>query len=212
MRQRTKRAPLWLFALGVSALPTFCAAPETPWDALRHLAKHHVYTVLKRDGSCATGGFVSVSDDSFVIETDTVRALPKQEIVRISAGETADVHTTVYSARSSWADVQALQSPPYYSNLLLITSDERQFVGSLIGVSPDQLILTVDGKELRFAKEFLTRVFLTGKKPAYEGATIHWNPIDLSKKVISRTQPVPLYEKTAREDNSILACDHSATP
>lgn len=160
-----------------------------------------------------TGNFISVSDDSFVIETDTAhQPLPKQDIVRISAGETPDVHTTVYSARSSWADVEALQSPPYYSNLLLITSDARQFVGSLIGVSADELVLTVDGKEMRFSKEFLTRVFLTGKKPAYEGTTVHWNPIDLSKKVVSRTQPVPLYEKTARQDNAVLTCVRSGKP
>ncbi len=198
-------APLF-FALGAGALSLLCAPPETPWDALRHLSKHQVYTVLNRDGSCATGNFVSVSDSSFVIETGGQRTLPKQAIVRISAGETPDVHTTVYSARSSWADVQSLQSPPYYSYLLLITNDGRQFVGSLIGVSPDQIIVTVDGSELRFAKEFLARVFLTGKKPAYEGTTIHWNPIDLSKKVISRSQPVPLYEKTVQEDNSAVAC------
>ena len=183
-----------------------CAAPETPWDALRHVAKHHIYTVLNRDGSCLTGTFVSVSENAFVIDQGGEKQLPKTDIVRISGGETADVHTTVYSARSSWADVQALQSPPYYSSLLLMTSDSRQFTGPLIGVSSDQLILMVDGKEMRFAKDFLSRVFLTGKKPAFEGSSIHWNPLDLPKKVISPLQPVPLFEATAREDNVSLDC------
>ncbi len=193
-------------ALILFALPAFAAAPETPWESLRHLSKHHVYTVLNRDGSCVTGSFVSVSENAFVIDQGGEQSLPKTDILRVSGGETPDVHTTVYSARSSWADVQALQSPPYYSSLLLITGDARQFTGSLIGVSNDQLTLMIDGKEMRFAKEFLARVLLTGKKPAFEGASIHWNPMEMSRKVISPMQPVPLYEVTARQDDSTVAC------
>ena len=188
-----KRALLLTLACGS---PTLAAEAETPWDALRHLPKRHIYTVLNRDGSCVTGEFLSVTDSSFIVKQDGERPLPKPDIVRISAGETPDVHTTVYSARSSWTDVQALQSPPYYSNLRLLTADARQFAGDLIGVTSDQLILTVDGKEMRFSKEFLARVFLTGKKPAYQQSGLHWNPLDLSKKVISPMQ----------QDDSKLEC------
>jgi len=187
----------------------FAAEAETPWEALRHLPKRHVYTVLNRDGTCVTGEFISVTDSGFVVKKDQELLLPKPNIVRISAGEMADVHTTVYSARSSWADVQALQSPPYYSNLRLVTADARQFAGALIGVTSDQLILTVDGKEMRFSKEFLARVFLAGKKPAYEESGLHWSPKDLSRKVISPMQPIPLYEASARQDDSKVECSPS---
>jgi hypothetical protein len=51
---------------------------------------------------------------------------------------------------------------------MVITVDARQFTGPLLGVASDQLTLMVNGKEMRFAKEFLARVFLTGKKPAFE--------------------------------------------
>ena len=189
-----------LVLLATVALP---ARSQTAWDGLKHLSKHHVYTILNRDGSCFSGTFVSISDNVIALNQ---RQFNRPDILRISAGETPDVHTAVYSGRSSWADLEALQSPPYYSSLMVITTDERQFTGPLIGVASDQLTLMVDGKEMRFAKEFLARVFLTGKKPAFEQSGLHWNPLDLPKKVISPMQPIPLYEVTAREDNSKLDC------
>ena len=182
------------------ALPAICTSPETPWEALRHLSKRHVYTALRRDGSCVTGSFVSLSENTLVLEQGGERPLLKPDIVRISSGETPDVHTAVYSGRSSWADLLALASPPYYSQLMLITADARQFSGPLLGVSNDQLTLMVDKKEMRFAKEFLARVFLTGKKPAFEQSGLHWSVLDVPK------QPVPLYEVTAHEDDSKLDC------
>ena len=209
MKLRLFAVAYCLLSLG-AVIPVLAAAPESPWESLRHLPKHHLYTVLNRDGSCITGTFVSVSEDTFVIDQGGEKPLPKSGILRISTGETADVHTTVFSARSSWADVQALQSPPYYSNILLIASDGRQFSGPLIGVWSDQISLMVNGNEMRFAKEFLNRVFLTGKKPAFEPSGTHWNPIALSRKVISPTQPIPLYEVTAQQDNTAVAC--STTP
>ena len=211
MKLQPVRATLFPFVL-VTAMALLAAAPETPWDALRHLSKRHVYAVLNRDGSCAAGAFVSVSENAFVIEQAGERSLPKAEILRISTGEKPDVHTTVYSARSSWADVQALQSPPYYSNLLLVTADGRQFNGFLIGVWSDQLSLMVNGKEMRFAKEFLARILLTGKKPAFEGSQMFWNPMKLPRKMIPPMQPVPLYEVTAQQDNSTVECSVGSRP
>jgi hypothetical protein len=136
---------------GATALPGLSAGAETPWDALRHLPKHHVYTVLESDGSCFTGAFVSVSENVFVIDQGGEKPLPKADIVRISSGETPDVH--------------------YY--LFELNAGHRrypQFTGPLLGVSSNQLTLVVDHKEMRFSKEFLARVFLTGKKPAFECA------------------------------------------
>ncbi len=211
MKRKPVRATLFPFVL-VTAMALRAAAPETPWDALRHLSKRHVYAVLNRDGSCLAGAFVSVSENVFVIEQTEERSLPKAEILRISTGERPDVHTAVYSARSSWADVQALQSPPYYSSLLLVAADGRQFSGSLIGVWSDQLSLMVKGKEMRFAKEFVARILLTGKKPAFEGSEMFWNPMKLPRKLTSPMQPVPLYEVTAQQDNSNVECSVGSRP
>jgi hypothetical protein len=55
------------------AMAARSASPEKPWDALRHLLKHHVYTVLNRDGSCFTGAFVSVSDNTLVLDPHSER-------------------------------------------------------------------------------------------------------------------------------------------
>ena len=211
MKRKLVRATLFPFVL-VTAMASLAAAPETPWDALRHLSKRHVYAVLNRDGYCVAGAFVAVSENAFVIEQAGQRSLPKAQILRISTGERPDVHTAVYSARSSWADVQALQSPPYYSSLLLITADGRQFSGSLIGVWSDQLSLMVKGKEMRFAKEFLARVLLTGKKPAFEGSEMFWNPMKLPRRMVPPMQPVPLYEVTAQQDNSTVECSVGSRP
>jgi hypothetical protein len=81
------------------AFPVASSSPETSWDALRHLSKHHLYTVLNRDGSCFTGQFVSVLDNAFVMEQDGEKKLLRPNIVRISNGETPDVHNAVFSAK-----------------------------------------------------------------------------------------------------------------
>ncbi len=189
------------------ALSVLAGPPESSWDVLRHLPKHHVYTVLSRNGVCVTGAFVSVDDNEIVLDLPQQgeHSLRRPDILRISLGETADIHAAVYSARSSWADLIALQTPPYYSDLMVITSDNREFKGPLLGVSPDQLTLFVDNREMRFSKEYVDRVFLTGTKPSVERPGAR-RGIKLPKKGNSQTQPVPLYEVTEREDDSPLEC------
>jgi hypothetical protein len=190
------------------ALSAMSGPIDTPWEALQHLPKHHVYTVLNQNGTCVTGAFVSVSEKEFILRRDdqTEQHLHRPDIVRISAGETADVHTTVFSGRSSWFDLQALHAPPYYSELLIITTDDRQFRGPLLGASSDQLTLFVDHKEeMRFAKSYVSRVLLTDLKPEQPG--VHRNVLALTKRVVSPSmQPVPLYEGNQREDDSPIGC------
>ena len=189
------------------AFSVLAGPAETAWDALRHLSKHHAYTVLSRNGACLTGMFVSVDDKEIILDLPQQgeHGLLRPDILRISLGDTADIHSAVYSARSSWADLIALQTPPYYSDLMVITSDNREFKGPLLGVSQDQLTLFVDNREMRFSKEYVDRVFLTSTKPSGERPGAH-RGIKLSKKGNSQTQPVPLYEVTAREDDSPLEC------
>ncbi len=178
---------------------------ESSWDALRHLPKHHIYTVLSHGGVCVTGAFVSAGEKEFVLALPQgEHAFPRSDVLRISLGGTADIHSTVYSGRSSWADLLALQTPPYYSDLLVITSDNRQFRGPLLGVSPDQLTLFVDDHEMRFTREYVDRVFLTSTKPSSERPGAHRTLIKLPKK--GTEQPVPLYEVTERQDDSPLEC------
>lgn len=190
------------------ALTVLAGSVESPWEALRHLPKHHVYTVLNHDGACFTGAFVSASDSDLILTVPERgdKRLARSGILRISAGETSDIHSTVYSARSSWADLQALQAPPYYSDLLVITADERQFKGSLLGISGDQLTLIVGRQEMKFAKEYVARVLLTSIKSTFEQSGLHRSLMVIPKKVIAPMQPVPLYEVTANEDNSRVEC------
>ncbi len=192
----------------VFAFTVLSAPLETPWEALRHLPKHHIYTVLKYDGACLTGSFSATSNDQFVLSVPQLgdKSIPRVDVLRIAAGESPDIHSTVYSARSSWADLQSLQSPPYYSDLLVITTDERQFKGSLLGVSSDELTLIVDHQEMKFAKEYVARVFLTSIKPTFERTGLRLGVLPLPKKVLPTLQPIPLYEVSARQDDSPVNC------
>ncbi len=191
-----------LVAISLSAGPD-----QTSWDALRHLPKHRVYTALTRGGTCVTGAFVFADDKGIVLAgpSQSERSLLRPDILRISLGETADIHSTVYSARSSWADLIALETPPYYSDLMVITSDNRQFRGPLLGVSPNQLTLFVDNHEMRFAKEYIDRVLLTSTAPTFERAGPK-RSLRLSKKGNSHTQSVPLYQVNEPQDDSPLTC------
>jgi hypothetical protein len=191
-----------LFAVSVVAGPG-----ETSWNVLARLPKHHIYTILSRNGTCVTGAFVSADDRQIVLDAQQgERGVARTEILRISLGQTADIHSTVYSARSSWADLLALQSPPYYSDLMVITSDNRQFRGPLLGVSAGQLSLFVDNHEMRFAKEYVDRVFLTTTSPTFERPGVRRAFSKLAKKGSSQTLPVPLYEVTEAQDDSPVNC------
>jgi hypothetical protein len=190
------------------ALTGLAGPGETSWDILRRLPKNHLYTVLNRNGACVTGTFVSLSDIEIVLALPQKgeRSFSRADILRISLGETADVHSAVYSARSSWSDLLALQTPPYYSDLMVVTSDNRQFKGPLLAVSTDQLTLYVDNHEMRFTKEYVDRVLLTSTKPTFEQPGQHRSLIKLPKKGNSQMQPVPLYEITAHQDDSKIDC------
>ena len=193
------------------AMSVLAGPADTSWDALRRLSKHHVYTALIRGGACVTGAFVFADDKGIVLAAASAsqRTLLRPDILRISVGEMLDIHSAVYSARSSWADLIALETPPYYSDLLVITSDNRRFRGPLLGVSPNQLTLFVDNHEMRFAKEYIDRVFLTSLTPTLERSGPH-RSFRLTKKGNSQVEPVPLYEVNERQDDSPLTCspDH----
>jgi hypothetical protein len=190
------------------ALAALAGPAETPWEAVRHLPKHHVYTVLDRGGACVTGAFVSASGNeiTLALPQQRQRSLYRSGILRISLGETADIHFAVYSARSSWSDLQALPQPPSSSDVMVVTSDNREFQGPLMGVSSDQLSLFVDGHEMRFAKEYVDRALLIGANPASEPPGSHRSLIKLPKKASSSMQPIPLYDVNAHEDNSQVDC------
>jgi hypothetical protein len=197
------------FWAGLSFAVSALAGPaETPWDTLRHLPKHRVYTVLNRDGACATGTFVAVSDSEITLDTAPhgEHIIPRSDVLRISLGETADLHAAVYSARSSWSDLESLETPPYYSELMVVTSDNRQFKGSLLGISNDELTLTVDHLEMRFAKEYVDRVLLASIEQPGAHRSLRKLP-----KLNAPMQPVPLYEITARQDNSRVDCLPAST-
>jgi hypothetical protein len=164
--------------------------------------------VLSRHGACVTGEFVSADDTQFVLTVPPQgeRSVARSEILRISLGETADIHSTVYSARSSWADLAALETPPYYSDLMVVTSDNRQFRGTLLGVSATQLSVFVDNHEMRFAKEYVDSVFLTSTTPSSEPPGSRRGLLKLPKKSNSQSQSVPLYVVTERQDDSPAAC------
>ncbi len=191
----------------LAAMPLLAGPADPSWEALRHLPKHHIYTVLNRSGSCVTGAFVSADEKEIVLAAQQgEQSIAKPNILRIASGQTADIHTTVYTARSSWADLLALETPPYYSDLMVVTSDNRQFKGPLLGVSRDQLTLFIDNHEMRFAKEYVDRVFLTSTEPTFERGGAHRSLIKLRKKSSSQTQAVPLYEVTQPQDDSPVDC------
>lgn len=194
----------------ILAQPARSGPVDNPWDALRRLPKHQIYTVLNRDGSCLTGGIAGVSDSTLLLSDadQGQRQLARPGILRISIGETPDVRSTVYSGRSSWLDLQALHVPPYHSDLLIFTTDDRQFKGYLLGITSDQLSIFAEGKEeMRFAKEFISRVLLT--RPGSEQTGVHRSLFSLPKRIVSPMQAVPLYEVTEGEDNSRVECSTS---
>ena len=77
----------------VFAFTVLSAPLETPWEALRHLPKHHIYTVLKYDGACLTGSFSATSNDQFVLSVPQLgdKSIPRVDVLRIAAGDSVDL-------------------------------------------------------------------------------------------------------------------------
>jgi hypothetical protein len=89
--------------------------------------------------------------------------IERSNVRRITDGaKTIDV---VYSGRSSWVDVQALQRIGSDEAVLLITKGSARLKGKISKVSVDDIELRHGSKNARIAKKDVSQVYYIREKP-----------------------------------------------
>lgn len=186
------------------------AAPGDGWGNLRHVTNQRLYRIILRDGECRYGTLSSVGEQVLVVGADSGLgiAFKRSQIARVSDELTDLTRGIVFSARSSWFDVQAAR-PTGTEYLHIVTKDgvERKWKHPVI--SDDSIAsegITVGKTEVRY-------VFYVRSKPlSVDDEYYHPKAIKLFAAtpwftdLVPGKISVPLYSSDLAEDNSPMTC------
>ena len=194
----------WLIAA------TLLAAPYDGWSNLRHVTRDRLYAVVLRDGHCQYGILSSVGERGLVLATDSQLGilLRRSQVLRVSNNLAAPGRDVIFSARSSWLDVQttALKGNEY---LRIVTKRGGEWKWKQPVISGDSIAsegVAVGKREIRY-------VFYVRSKPLgvdeeyYHQEDFKWlASIPLLANLVPPKINVLLYNSGLPEDNSPLAC------
>jgi hypothetical protein len=155
----------------IFAVHALSATSPDPWETLRHVTWKRMYKILDTMGNCVNGQILSLTNERVTVRYCTygkhpqpvTRTIERSSVRRIMDGEkTIDV---VYSGRSSWLDVQALQRIGSDEAVLLITKGSARLKGKISRVSVNDIELRHGSKKVRIAKEDVSQVYYIREKP-----------------------------------------------
>lgn len=133
------------------------------------------FTFLDAKGSCFHGRIVSLTSDRVAVRywsyekhpQPVMITLQRPDVRRISDGSKAiDI---VYSGRSSWVDVRALQHIGSHEAVVLITKDGTGHKGRFSDVSDNDVKLMHGTKTVHIAEKEVAQVYYLREKPVGEG-------------------------------------------
>jgi len=170
-------------------------------------------TFMKRDGSCVTGPILRIEPKVVTVQLSQTDSVTIQRLDLLQASQE---DALVFSARSSWADVEAVQLRARES-FLVKTRNGKAIKGRPLRVTADGIVykrfLWITK---RYGKDQIVMVDYLRMKPesdafdnfAQEGpAMLFFYPefYDRLKGLEGRI-PVRLYDAVMREDDAILQC------
>ncbi len=170
-------------------------------------------TFMQRDGSCVTGLILKIDPKVVTVRSSqppsvTIR---RQDLLQVSQGD-----ALVYSARSSWADVLAIQLGPRESLLVKIRNG-RVIRATPLRVSADSIVYKrFLWMKKRYAKDQIVTVDYLRVKPDSDAfdyftqeapAMLFFYPefYDRLSGLEGRI-PVRLYDSVRSEDDAVLKC------
>jgi hypothetical protein len=188
------------------------AAKDDPWENLRRVTRHRAYTFVDHESNCVTGQILTVTNQSVTIERPQAKniTVERQNTLRVTDGR--QINDVIYSARSSWSDVEVI-SPKTKERVKVLTRSGQEYEGKLVSASDIGMTLTHPSGNINLAKENIARVYYLRYKPMSEGAEHSaqemfvidprlW-PYFLN---ISAKIPVRLYDSSMPEDNIPVQC------
>jgi hypothetical protein len=224
----------------VLAVPTLifsvsCAGADDPWQSLKELPHNVGFVFIKRGMTCQYGQLKALVGQSVLVRTDRSDVtFAKSSLIRVRLGFGGQlvppsnpnlVLATVYSGRSSWADLIEFMpfrsKPRSYSNFTVqmsvntMTGKVRQ--GRLQQVTDSGITLAdAFGKETSIAKMDVSRVDYIRDKPLSDKQEVYWDELAMFRIFdpvlyprlfhVGDKIPVRLYDISVPEDNSPVQC------
>jgi len=170
-------------------------------------------TFMKKDGSCVKGAIARIEPKAITIRPAQP---PPVAIKRVDLLQAREGDSVFFSARSSWADVEAVELRPH-ETLVVKTRKGETIKGNPLQVSPDGLVYKrFLWMTKRTAKAQIVSVDYLRVKPASDAidtfaqegpAMLFFYPdfYDRLKGLEGRV-PVRLYDALLPEDDAVLKC------
>ena len=208
--------PVWVSQLA--------AAKDDPWDVLNHVTWHRSYTLVDHQGKCTTGEIVAVTDKDITLKhldwttgktpATSTATIARRNVLRITDGP--KVVDVIYSGKSSWADVEAMQHIGSSEAVLLITKAGRRHRGKPVQVADDSVKLKHWSKTTHIFKVDISQIYYIREKPLSAGAEYSAREMGL---IDPRLWPyllhippkvtVLLYDSSLPEDDGLVKCGNN---
>lgn len=194
------------------------ATPEDSWNNLGKVTRKRFYTVIQKDGKCATGKIDSVKDDLLFLKPakGSIDAIPRAGVIQVNTGPIWS--RIVYSGRSSWQDVRNSRNSAS-GGVRISRTTGSGYEGKYTSVSDAEIALQDADGAHTIRKAEIATVDILVPAPLSEGNE-YWASEMCDFAVICALNPavwplllgrgtfimVRLYDLALPEDNSTLTC------
>lgn len=201
---------LWLAPIVMITARILGAEADDGWRNLKQVTHDRDYTVIFRDGHCAHGSLLSVSERAAVLGSSPGKdlSIERRNIVRVSDTSLAPAHDAIFSGRSSWIDVKEA-GPRSTESLRVVTKRGKESYWRQPAISDDSVAF--EGKII--GKSEVRYVFYIRVKPLTKREEhVHHENADLLEprlwfhSLMLGKISVLLYNSEIPEDNSPLGC------
>ena len=223
------RALFDLAALLALSVPVAHAADKDPWMQLAAIDRGKEYTVVLRSGRCERGTISKVDGGLLVVEPGPAPArktaprraetVSRPDVLRV--GEGLGAREIVYSGRSSWADVGECVPGPR-EHLTVVLNTGQRIDTKRVALLVSEITIESGERSMTVPKRDVSRVLYVRFKPlpgGYEWMVQEapflalFSPKTWQNALkINAMMTVLLYDSTAGEDSSPVACAGQQSP
>ncbi len=189
------------------------AVSQSSPDRLQGIGHAASLTFMKKDGSCADGPIAKIEPKAVTI-TQTAQPpviLQRSDLLQVSQGD-----ALVFSARSSWADVEAVHFLPRESFLLKLHNGKAIKARPLSVTAEGMVFKRGPWMKKRYGKDQIVTVDYLRRKPESDAfdyfaqeapAMLFFYPEFYDRLLgLEGRIPVRLYDAVRPEDDAVLKC------
>ncbi len=205
-----------LLAITVSSVLPACGSDKTqradPVDVLRHVTHRTSYIFADRDFHCVVGKIAAIRGAAVTIRPAQGAAVTIDGSKLLRVTESVRAADVVYSARSSWSDIEAIPVSSRES-VRVSTKSGKTYEAHLLKVTVESMTLLPGSKSLEIPKGDVLTVDYLREKPATDSAKHSAQELFVLNPELwphflrlSGIVAVRLYDSRRPEDNSPIRC------